>query len=194
MMYQKLLGDDRLYFWMERVDRELANASIQQGCRRCQGRLHQAKYPRKPRGAGCKLGPEFEQRWSFCCAHRECRRRMTPPSVRFFGRRVYFGAVFVLCMAMEHGLRNGRSQRLWELLGVGRQTLERWRTYWQQTFVQSPFWRTARARLSPLVAENELPASLLDRFAGEPMQQLILMLQFVAPLTTGSAGPVAGGS
>lgn len=192
-MYQRLLGDARLYIWMEQVDGELADSARQAGCQRCRGRLHQANYPRKPRGAACELGPKFEQRRSYCCAHRECRRRMTPPSVRFFRRKVYLGAVFVLCMAMQHGVQSGRALQLGELLGVSRQTLVRWRIYWQQAFVQTPFWRHARTLLSPPVAEGELPTSLLCRFAGDLMSQLIKMLRFIAPLTSGSAGPIEGG-
>lgn len=192
-MYQRLLGDARLYLLLERFDRELADSSRKAGCRRCARQLHQANYPRKPRGAACKLGPEFARRWSFCCADRECRRRLTPPSVRFYGSRVYFGVVFVLCMAMEQGLQSGRGQQLGKLLGVSRQTLKRWRVYWQQTFVQTPFWRAARAHLSPPVEEGELPASLLRRFGVELISSLFMLLRFVAPLSSKSAGPQGGG-
>jgi hypothetical protein len=192
-MYQRLLGDARLYLLMDRFDREMADSSRLAGCPYCTERLHQANYPRKPRGASCKLGPQFEERWSFCCAGRECRRRVTPPSVRYFGRKVYLGAVFVLCMAMEHGLQSGRGQQLGKLLGVSRQTLERWRVYWQQTFVQTPLWKIARARLSPPVAEDGLPGSLLQRFCGGLIDSLLSLLRFLAPWTTGSASPQAGG-
>ena len=60
-------------------------------------------------------------------AEEGCRRRHTPPSVRFLGRRVYVGLVVVLVSAMRHGLTAPRVQRLREQLGIDRQTLERWR-------------------------------------------------------------------
>lgn len=187
-MYHSLLRDSKLYLFLYRVDCEMAESAMRARCPKCGGPLHRANYPRKPRGAACPLGPEYERRNSLCCGRSGCRRRLTPPSVRFLGRKVYLGAVIVLCAAMRHGLHSGRAQQLWELLGVSRQTLQRWRTYWQQTFVQTPFWKQARALLSPPVVEGELPGSLLSRFAGEWMSQLVLMLRFVAPVTTESAG------
>src|ERR1700726_3419348 len=57
---------------------------------------------RKPRG-----GPQWDRRYSFCCAEEDCRRRLTPESVRFLGRRVYAGLVVVLMATMIHGLKPG---------------------------------------------------------------------------------------
>ena len=192
-MYHGLLRDSKLYLFLYRIDCELADSIMRASCPTCSGGLHRANYPRKARGAACTLGPEYDRRKSFCCGQPGCRKRTTPPSVRFLGRKVYLGAVIVLCAAMQHGLQSGRAQQLWELLGVSRQTLRRWRTYWQQTFVQTPFWKQARAFLSPPVAEGELPGSLLSRFAGELMSQLVLLLRFVAPVTTESAGQKGAG-
>lgn len=192
-MYHGLLRDTRLYVFLYRVDCEMADSARRARCPVCGGPVHCADYPRKPRGAACQLGPEYDRRSSFCCSQLGCRKRVTPPSVRFLGRKVYLGAVIVLCAAMQHGLQSGRTQQLWELLGVSRQTLVRWRTYWQQTFVQTPFWKQARALLSPPVVEGEMPSSLLFRFAGDWMMKLVLMLQFVAPVTTESGGQKGGG-
>ena len=50
-----------------------------------EGPLHQAHYERKPRDAPL-IWMEEKSRFSFCCGH--CRRRCTPASVRFLGRRV----------------------------------------------------------------------------------------------------------
>ena len=60
------------------------------------GALHVTNYPRKPRGVVDRgaLGGEWLLRASFCCAR--CRRRTTPPSVRFLARKVYVGALLVL--------------------------------------------------------------------------------------------------
>jgi hypothetical protein len=82
-----------------------------------------------------------------CCAREGCRRRHTPASVRFMGRRVYAGLVVVLESAMLHGLNPERVQRLREVLGIDRRTLERWRQWWLVLFVESSFWREARARV-----------------------------------------------
>jgi hypothetical protein len=72
-------------------------------------KLHRSDYDRKPRG-----GPQWEVRFSFCCAQEGSRRRHIPPSVRFMGRRVYAGLVVVLVSAMIHGLKPERVQCLRE--------------------------------------------------------------------------------
>lgn len=81
------------------VDTRIAQAVQTAGCPHCNGPLHRADYPRKPRGG--PLDPDIDQallstRISLCCGRPGCRRRSTPPSVRFLGRRVYLGAAFLL--------------------------------------------------------------------------------------------------
>ena len=105
--------------------RDLTEEARLKGCLLCGGKLHRSDYDRKPRG-----GPQWEVRFSFCCAQEGCRRRHTPPSVRFMGRRVYAGLVVVLVSAMIHGLKPERVQCLREALGIDRRTLERWRQWW----------------------------------------------------------------
>ena len=60
----------------------------------------------------------------------------------------------------------------------------RWREWWRTVFTESPFWRAHRA-LAPAAREADLPASLLQSFDGTIEQQLILLLRFLAPVTTG---------
>ena len=62
-------------------------------------------------------------------ARMRCRRRHTPPSGRFLGRRVYAGVVVVLVSAMIHGLKPQRVCGLREALGIDARTLERWRQW-----------------------------------------------------------------
>ena len=109
------------------------------------GVLHSARFPRKPRGRPCRLGPEHDQRFSFCCAVDGCRSRATPPSLRFLGRKVYLAAIVVLVSIMRHGMTKQRLQHLTEFVGVDRRTVERWRAWWRDSFTASPFWQIARA-------------------------------------------------
>ena len=153
----------------------------QGGCE-CGGVLHRGDYRRKPRGA--PVGPEYDRRLSYCCYR--CRRRCTPASVRFLGRKVYLGVVVCLLSALRCGVTPARVARLHETVGVNERTLRRWRQWWQQRFARSGFWRDRRGHLAVAVADNELPAGLLERFAGELGGRLVLLLRFVAPLTTGS--------
>lgn len=183
-MCHALLGDARLYEQLLRFDEDLAEQARATACR-CGGRLHSAKYPRKPRG-----GPDdlegYDRRFSFCCDQDGCRCRVTPPSLRFLGRRVYLGAVVVLVSAMTQGLTPRRAAKLRQLVGVDRRTLERWRHWWRELFPTSPLWRETRGRLMPPVAEDGLPASLLERFDGALGEQLLRVLELLLPLTTSS--------
>ncbi|MGH8524208.1 MAG: hypothetical protein ACREXY_08335 [Gammaproteobacteria bacterium] len=152
----------------------------------CGGVLHSARYPRKPRGGPRGLGPEYETRLSFCCAKEGCRRRTTPPSVRFLGQRVYLGAVIVVWV-MEGGVTAKRAERLRELLGVSLRTLKRWRKWWREVFKTSPFWKQAMGHFAPPVDGAMFPASLFERFMGhEVRDRLARLLRFLSPLTTRS--------
>ena len=92
------------------IDQDLAANARAAGCPACGGRLHSVRYPRKPRGGPADLGPEYDWRFSFCCAGEGCRRRATPPSVRFLGRRVYLGAVVVRSLTCNTSGRSGRTR------------------------------------------------------------------------------------
>ncbi len=191
-MCHELLCDARLYEQLLRFDEDLAACVRAEGCA-CGGRLHSAKYPRKPRGGPSDL-EGYDSRWSFCCDREGCRRRVTPPSLRFLGRRVYLGAVVVLVTAMLHGVTGRRAAKLRELVGVDRRTLERWRRWWREAFSSTSLWRDAKARFMPPVAEAELPASLLARFCGGHRGELMSMLKLLLPLTTlSSSAMVAPG-
>jgi hypothetical protein len=174
-------------------DQDLAMQCRAQGCAHCAGRLHRACYRRKPRGGGPQCSENYRWRWSFCCAEQACRRRTTPVSLRFLGRRVYLGAVVALAACMQQGLSDRRVAALKLVLEVPRRTLQRWRLWWQEVFVRTAFWQGARARLMPPVDEQQLPLSLFERFAGaELAQQLWRLLNFISPLSTrGSASTLS---
>ena len=90
------------------------------GCGRCGGRLDCGWYPRKPRvSPAVTLPATYDWRFSYSCA--TCRKRCTPASARFLGRRVYVGAVVVLATAMQQGTTQWRASQLRELLGVSLQ-------------------------------------------------------------------------
>jgi hypothetical protein len=173
------LENRSLWQVLESLDADLARAAQAEGCG-CGGKLHRADYRRKPRG-----GPAWGWRDSFCCGQEGCRRRRTPPSVRFLGRRVYVGFVVVLVAAMRNGATPGRVRQIQEKLGIDRRTLERWRRWWLGAFVEGSFWRAAKARFIPLVCEETLPASLCERFRAAGPKGLTRLLSFLAPITAG---------
>lgn len=172
---------------LEPLDRELAEETRAGSCRFCGGRLDSARYPRKVRGVPEELDQVFSSRYSFCCAREGCRRRTTPPSFRFLGRRVFAAAVVVLLTALLHGVTPARAARLRELVGVSRRTLERWRWWWRQELVQTGFWKAARGRLRGAIREDRLPLSLLEAFgAASAPERMVDLLGFLLPLTTAS--------
>lgn len=166
---------------LTKIDADLAVQACTQGCP-CGGALHRANYPRKMRGLNVEA-----LRDSFCCAEEGCRRRVTPGSVRFLGRRIYAGFIVVLLTALRHGLSADRMRVLQEQLGVDRRTLERWRWWWWEQFAPSRLWRVARARLMPPVDERTLPWSLWARFTGDGDDPLLGLLRFLTPWSTRAA-------
>lgn len=179
------LAHPSLHQFLEKVDFDLSEKVRLGGCLVCLlGRLHSAKYKRKPRSGGKQC--EELYRHSFCCDQEGCRKRHTPPSVRFLGRRVYYGVVVVLVSAAHHGLTPERMRVLREALGIDRRTLERWRQWWLETFVQSSFWKMARARFMPRIDEQSLPLSLGQAFGLDRPGQLLELLKLLSPLSTNS--------
>jgi hypothetical protein len=150
----------------------------------CGGPLHRANYQRKPRGGPPDLDEAYSVRLSLCCGRAGCRRRVLPPSVLFWGRRVYWGAVVLVVTALRQERAHGATvKRLKELFGVTRPTLARWRSYFLDLFVQSPCWRRLSGRLMPPVDHHRLPGSLIDRFLkarGDPESALSACLQALA--------------
>ena len=184
-MCHKVLQDAKLYLLLLRFDEDLAREAQQRRCQRCGGRLDQGHFPRKPRAPSWVALPDgYDERFSYSCAVDGCRKRHTPPSTRFLGRRIYLGAVVVLATTMQQGTTRWRASQLRELLGVSLQTLTRWRAWWAEAFAESAFWKAARAAFSPPVTETMAPSLLLERFAGSPHEQLAALMRFLAPLST----------
>ncbi len=161
-MYQEMLSDASFFELLRRIDEDRAGRARQEGCP-CGGVLHSARYRRKPRGGPPGLPAEWGLRESFCCAQDGCRRRSTPPSVRFLGRKVFFGLVVLLVPILRDGLTPKRFGRLQEQLGVSRRTVLRWRRFWQELFPASRQWPRVLAELLP-VDRHRLPGSLLAAF------------------------------
>jgi hypothetical protein len=170
------------------LDQELAARVRQAGCS-CGGVLHRADFPRKPRGGPPDLPPEYGYRLSFCCNREGCRKRSTPPSVRFLGRKVYLHAVIILVSALQQGATPWRLQELSQLLDldIDRRTIARWRVFWQEQLPRTAFWKVARGFWVPLVDAASLPLELLQRHLHRhprnPRQGWKQLLEFLSPIT-----------
>jgi hypothetical protein len=105
---------------------------------------------------------------------------------------VYLGAVVVLVSAMVQGVTEKRSKKMWEVCGVSRRTLRRWRKWWQERFVGTQLWTILRGRFVPPVKESLLPWSLLERIEGQEASERVLgTLRLLLPLTAGARCLVA---
>lgn len=187
-MYQTILNDASFYRQLIRFDEDLAEQARHKGCA-CGGKLHSARYPRKPRGIPKEVEEGYATRRSFCCAEEGCRRRTTPASFRFLSRRIYVATVVVLISVLRHGASGERAARLGATMGeISRRTLERWRLWWQEEFPQTAFWRGLSGRFSLPVENRRLPVSLLEAFEkSTPEERTMALLRFILPVTTTSA-------
>ena len=185
-MCHDTLLDANFHAFLLRIDEDLAAKTQVDGCRRCGDALHKNRYQRKPRSGGLidlGKGPHFCL--SLTCS--TCNKRHKPPSVRFLGSRVYVAATVVLAAALRFGLTDARVARLSEWLRVPERTIARWRRWWLKDFVESSFWKNARARFMPPVVDAALPVSLLGQFKEDPdfPSQLVALLHFLTGLSEG---------
>ena len=184
-MCHRALLDAKFWTFLLRIDEDLGAETRARGCVRCGAKLHRDLYRRKPRGGPGDLGEAYRRRISFTCSI--CDKRHTPGSVRFLGQRVYLAAVVVLAGAVRAGLTDWRVGQLTKWIRIPRRTLERWRSWWLDEFVDTRFWMTERGRFMPPLAPEALPASLLERFEGPDLpSQLTAALCFLAPLARGA--------
>ena len=183
-MYHDLPNSASFWSFLLAVDDDLARETRKEGCP-CGGRLHSANYLRKPRGTPAQLPEQQRQRLSFCCDRDGCRKRATPPSVRFLGRKVYLTAIVILISAMRQGPSPRRVRELSARFGADESTIARWQTFWREHFPQTPFWKVERASFVTVGEIVSLPYSLVDAFLRRhpPREGWILLLRFLSPIT-----------
>ncbi len=184
MIARELHDGGSFWSFLLSIDEDLAECARREACS-CGGRLHCANYPRAPRSGLDYLPEEYRCRFSFCCDRDGCRKRVTPPSVRFLGRKVYLGVVVILITAMRQGPTPRRVRELSSVFGVDRSTIARWQAFWRDYVPRTPFWKMARARLAPVVEIAALPLSVVEAFGrtNDPYQDWVRLLRFLSPLT-----------
>src|SRR6185312_1242150 len=136
-----------------------ARTGGQLGGPRCDGVLDVADYLRKPRGGPFALDDGSARRLSLWCRREGCRLRVTPPSVRFLGRRVYLSVVVLLCGVLRQGPTPSRVDALHRVVGADRRTLERWQRWWIERVGLSRAFEIGRADFMPPPAATDLPRS-----------------------------------
>lgn len=170
---------------MSAFDREIADRVAAEPCTRCGGKLHKADYPRKPReGAFAPVPETWQRRFSFCCGAEGCRKRATPPSVRFMARRVYLG--FVVTITSMIYLKGGSSATSAREMSVPRRTLGRWQEWWTKQFIALQVFVDLRARCVGIDVAR-IPESVVEQLPGTVSERLFSFLQALLPLTSSSA-------
>ena len=185
LMSQNFLFKSSFHEHLIAIDRELAGIFAKKCCRYCGGKLHQADFPRSPMGMPHSLRDYYNQRISFCCA--DCRRRTTPSSVRFFGRRWYGAPIFIFISIMISGISKRRLALIQKHFGivVRESTWRRWRKWWRDSFVVTKFWQQAKGQLPPTneITQGSSPRVIFSFYRGNIEEKMLLFLRFLSPLT-----------
>lgn len=185
-MSQNFLFNASFHLLLNKIDQEIIAKTRLQGCLFCGNKLHQANYPRSPLGLPSQLRYHHDERLSLCCD--TCRKRITPPSVRFFGRRWFPAPLLILVSALILGINERRLQQVKQHFGitVSESTWKRWRRWWRESFQKTLFWQQSKG-LAPIEIEtnNLFPRALLDLFQGGLEEKICRLLKFLSPLTGG---------
>lgn len=169
-----------------KIDNHQAEDARLKGCLYCGGKLHWADYPRSPFGLHETERDNYQWRRSLCCA--DCRRRNTPQSVRFFGRRWYVTPVFILICALNSGwtfIRRAKIVKQYFGVTLTKRTWGRWCRWWRDLFVETAFWKKEKG-LIPSARHGPFPRGLFGVFVTAWPDQLFSVLKCLAPLTAGA--------
>jgi hypothetical protein len=184
-MYHNLLKEPSFHALLVLIDDELAEQNRKKACPVCGGVLHQANYPRSPLGLPVFCREQYDSRRSFCCG--DCRKRVTTPSVRFFGRRRFPAAIMLLVSVFMSSTSRRRYHQVKQYFGISisLRTWVRWLRWWQECFIGTAFWKQAKAQLPGKALIGRFPHQLLLIYPGRLNNQLEMALQFLSPMTAG---------
>jgi hypothetical protein len=137
-------------------------------------------------GLPSQFRDQYDERLSFCC--KQCRKRTTPPSVRFFGRRWFPAPLFILISVLALGVNERRLSQVKRYFGmvVSESTWKRWRGWWRESFGGTLFWQQAKGLvITARETDRAFPRALLRMFKGVLEEKIALLLRFLSPLTGG---------
>lgn len=203
-MSHKFLQNSSFHEFLKTIDYDLSKEERAKGCVHCGGKLHRADYPRSPLGVPPEHREFYEDRYSHCCAL--CRRRTTPPSVRFFGRYWYPSPLLILISSLVTGAFSKCCEQLYRLFGVSisKRTWKRWKGWWRGSFIATKFWKGMTGIIPIEHLRGPFPRHLFFLYTPTPTRgvfpsgktqgqgvdtpldrRLVWVLRFVAPLTAG---------
>ena len=120
---------------------------------------------------------------------RGCRRRATPPSVRFLGRFVYAMRVMVAWAALR-GVASRAAPAVASTSAASRQTTRRWEGYWGRLRQDASVTLLVAALVVSAgpVAPNVVVA-LMRSAHGTEAERAVTTHRLLAPLTTATVPP-----
>ena len=179
MDYYALVNDPTFFTLLLNIDKDTSSEFRRKGCVECQSVLHAANFERKVTGLPGGTPEEVAIRFSFCCSGENCRKRHTPPSVRFLTGRRYLAVIFVLASVFHHGVTTGRVDEVAAAADVSRSSIRRWLQWWRDMLPKSTFWRAHQSCLHT-VSPTAMPSSLFAAFvAGSALEVMTGMLRFL---------------
>jgi hypothetical protein len=185
-MSHNFLLNSNFHFFLDSLDQDLAKQTQQKGCPECGHKLHYANYPRSPVGVSAQFRNHYNERLSFCCD--TCRKRLTPASVKFFGRRWYPAPLFIFISALMRKITEYSLTQVKRHFGiiVSESTWKRWQRWWRDSFIETLFWKQAKGIVPGVLGINRpFPRALLDIFNGTLEEKICFLLRFLSPLSRG---------
>ena len=171
----------KLYQLLFFIDKDLAHQKRVNACPFCGAPLHASNYFRNPRGGPGTISEAFTLRHSLCCSAENCRKRVLPPSLRFWDRKVYWSMVILVTIVLQQKRTEGYSAgKIMKMVGISRHTLKRWIHYFKEVFPQTDRWKRIRGRMGVEISMGQLPSAIILFFierSGSTEDGLIRSLQ-----------------
>ena len=183
-MLTELPNLNNLFRLLFNINSDIATEKKKELCPLCGAPLHQANYPRNPAGGPQDLPDDYKIRFSLCCSRDGCRKRVTPTSVRFMGRKEHWSCVILIVITLKQNRTSGyTAEKLMRMFNISHSTLYRWAKYFRDFFPNSSLWKALRGNVRSDVYNNSLPGSLLQFFINKYVFEhigLIKCLKFLA--------------
>lgn len=161
-MILNTINNVKLYQLLFLIDADLAERKRSNSCPFCGAPLHTSNYFRNPRGGPDDIPEAFSIRHSLCCSAENCRKRVLPPSLRFWDRKVYWSVVILVTVVLRQQRTEGYSAgRIMRLVGVSRHTLKRWILYFKDVFPQTGRWKRIRGRIGVEIDMGQIPSAII---------------------------------
>jgi hypothetical protein len=159
--YLVIANSPSFFQFLLNLDRTIAQLAGERVCNLCGEKLHRSDWLRKGFGIPHGCSPEVLTRYSFQC--KVCRTRHTPNSLIWMYYRRYSSCLQLLASALQGRGKRQELESLCKTFKISRQLLGRWRRWWKEVFVKTPFWKIHLIGLG-FMKHDDLIHALLEHF------------------------------